>query len=145
MLYLKWFWQQKNLEKFKMSKQIRNLPSKDIKSFLNNNKNIELLDVRTKEEWDQIGKPNGDALGIKTHFITIQRSPDPEANKGFVVEVKNKADIKKDLLIICRSGARSMMAAQLLSQEGFNCINISDGFEGNGEDQGWKNENLPSS
>ena len=42
-----------------MSKQIRNLPSKDIKSFLNNNKNIELLDVRTKEEWDQIGKPNG--------------------------------------------------------------------------------------
>ena len=38
-----------------------------------------------------------------------------------------------------------MMAAQLLSQEGFNCINISDGFEGNGVDQGWKNENLPSS
>ena len=31
-----------------------------------------------------------------------------------------------------------MMAAQLLSKEGFNCINISDGFEGNGEDQGWK-------
>ena len=128
-----------------MNKEIKNLLSKEIKNYISTNKDIELLDVRTKEEWDQVGKPNGEALGIKTHFITIQRSPDPEANKGFVAEVKNKADIKKDLLIICRSGARSMMAAQLLSQEGFNCINISDGFEGNGTDQGWKKENLPSS
>jgi len=47
------------------------------------------------------------------------------------------------LLIICRSGARSMMAAQLLSKEGFNCINISDGFEGNGENNGWNKEKLP--
>ena len=128
-----------------MNKEIKNLPSKEIKNYISTNKNIELLDVRAKEEWDQIGKPNGEVIGIKTHFITIQRSSDPEANKGFIAEVKNKADIKKDLLIICRSGARSMMAAQLLSQEGFNCINISDGFEGNGADQGWKNENLPSS
>ena len=126
-----------------MNKEIKNLSSKEIKNYISTNKDIELLDVRTEEEWDQIGKPNGEALGIKTHFITIQRSPDPEANKGFVAEVKNKADIKKDLLIICRSGARSMMAAQLLSQEGFKCINISDGFEGNEKNSGWKNIDLP--
>ena len=126
-----------------MNKEIKNLPSKEIKNYISTNKDIELLDVRTEEEWDQIGKPNGEALGVKTHFITIQRSPDPDANKGFVAEVKNKADIKKDLLIICRSGARSMMAAQLLSKEGFNCINISDGFEGNGENNGWNKEKLP--
>ena len=126
-----------------MNKEIKNLSSKEIKNYISTNKDIELLDVRTEEEWDQIGKPNGEELGIKTHFITIQRSPDPEANKGFVAEVKNKADIKKDLLIICRSGARSMMAAQLLSQEGFKCINISDGFEGNEKNSGWKNIDLP--
>jgi hypothetical protein len=37
-----------------------------------------------------------------------------------------------------------MVASQLLSQEKINCINVSDGFEGNGEDPGWKNEGLPS-
>ena len=37
-----------------------------------------------------------------------------------------------------------MMAAQLLSQEQIKCINISDGFEGNGDSPGWKNESLPS-
>jgi rhodanese-related sulfurtransferase len=127
-----------------MDKEIKNLPSKEIKNYISNNKNVELLDVRTPEEWETIGKPDGEKLGIKTHYITIARSPDPDANKGFVAEVKNKADISKDLLIICRSGARSMMACQLLSKEGFNCTNISDGFEGNGENQGWKKENLPS-
>ena len=37
-----------------------------------------------------------------------------------------------------------MIAAQLLSQEEIKCINISDGFEGNGENPGWKQEGLPS-
>ena len=37
-----------------------------------------------------------------------------------------------------------MMAAQLLSQEKIKCINISDGFEGNGKNLGWKQEGLPS-
>ena len=45
---------------------------------------------------------------------------------------------------MCKAGGRSMMAAQLLSQENISCINISDGFEGNGENSGWKNEGLPS-
>ena len=59
-------------------------------------------------------------------------------------EVKNKIDSNKELLIMCKAGGRSMMAAQLLSQENIKCINISDGFEGNSESSGWKNENLPS-
>ena len=126
-----------------MDKEIKNLPSKEIKNYISNNKNVELLDVRTPEEWETIGKPDGEKLGIKTHYITIVRSPDPDANKGFVAEVKNKADTSKELLIICRSGARSMMACHLLSKEGFNCTNISDGFEGSNENLGWKNLDLP--
>ncbi len=37
------------------------------------------------------------------------------------------------------------MAATLLQQEGYkNCINISDGFEGNANaGPGWKNSNMP--
>ena len=48
------------------------------------------------------------------------------------------------LLVNFWHGGRSMVAAQLLSQENIKCINISDGFEGNSESSGWKNENLPS-
>jgi rhodanese-related sulfurtransferase len=124
---------------------IKQLKSSDVKNFINDNKNVELLDVRTQAEWDDIGKPDGEKLGLKTHFVTIVRSPDPSVNKEFLEEVKKKIDSNKQLLIICKAGGRSMMAAQLLSQEKIECINISDGFEGNGENPGWKEEGLPSS
>jgi rhodanese-related sulfurtransferase len=124
---------------------IKQLKSSDIKKFISENKDIELLDVRTQEEWDDIGKPDGEKLGLKTHFVTISRSPDPDLNKEFIEEVKKKIDPNKQLLVICKAGGRSMMAAQLLSQEQIECINIIDGFEGNGENVGWKNEGLPSS
>tara|TARA_B100000767_G_C19371612_1_gene372115 strand:+ start:76 stop:453 length:378 start_codon:yes stop_codon:yes gene_type:complete len=123
---------------------IKQIKSSEIKNFIDENKNIELLDVRTQEEWDNIGKPDGEKLGLKTHFITIVRSPDPSANESFVKEVKSKIDSSKQLLIMCKAGGRSMMASQLLSQENIICINVSDGFEGNGENAGWKNEGLPS-
>ena len=123
---------------------IKQLKSSGIKNFISENKDVELLDVRTQEEWDSIGKPDGEKLGLKTHFVTIVRSPDPDANKEFIEEVKKQVNQEKQLLILCKAGGRSMMAAQLLSQEKIKCINISDGFEGNGKNLGWKQEGLPS-
>ena len=123
---------------------IKQIKSSEIKNFLIDNKNIELLDVRTQDEWDNVGKPDGEKLGLKTHFVTIVRSPEPSANKDFIEEVKKIIDPNKELLVMCKAGGRSMTASLLLSQEKINCINVSDGFEGNGEDPGWKNEGLPS-
>ena len=123
---------------------IKQIKSSEIKTFLIDNKNVELLDVRTQEEWDSVGRPDGKDLGLKTHFITIARSSDPETNKEFIKKVKKVINPKKDLLVMCKAGGRSMMASQLLTQEKINCINVSDGFEGNGDDLGWKNEGLPS-
>jgi|TARA_B110000444_G_C18583739_1_gene475170 rhodanese-related sulfurtransferase len=123
---------------------IKQIKSSEIKNFLINNKNVELLDVRTQDEWDNVGKPDGDKLGLKTHFVTITRSPEPSANKNFIEKVKNVVDQSKELLVMCKAGGRSMMASQLLSEENIKCINVSDGFEGNGENPGWKNEGLPS-
>jgi rhodanese-related sulfurtransferase len=123
---------------------IKQIKSSEIKKLLTDNKNVDLLDVRTQEEWENIGRPDGENLGLKTHFITIVRSPDPAANKEFIEEVKKVIDPKKELLVMCKAGGRSMMASELLSQENINCINVSDRFEGNGEDLGWKNEGLPS-
>jgi rhodanese-related sulfurtransferase len=123
---------------------IKQIKSSEIKELLTGNKNVELLDVRTQDEWDDVGKPDGENLGLKTHFITIARSSDPETNKEFIEKVKKVINPKKDLLVMCKAGGRSMMASQLLTQEKINCINVSDGFEGNGDDLGWKNEGLPS-
>jgi rhodanese-related sulfurtransferase len=123
---------------------IKQIKSSEIKDFLTDNKNVELLDVRTQDEWDNVGKPNGEKLGLKTHFVTIVRSPEQSANKDFIEKVKKVIDSNKELLVMCKAGGRSMVASQLLSQENIKCINVSDGFEGNGENPGWKNEGLPS-
>ena len=123
---------------------IKQIKSSEIKNFLIDNKNVELLDVRTQDEWDNIGKPDGEKIGLKTHFVTIIRSLEPSVNKDFIEEVKKVIDVNKELLVICKAGGRSMMASQLLSQENIKCINVNDGFEGNGENPGWKNEGLPS-
>jgi rhodanese-related sulfurtransferase len=41
---------------------IKQLPSKDLTNFIKDNPKSVLLDVRTKEEWDQIGKPDGELV-----------------------------------------------------------------------------------
>ena len=51
---------------------IKQIPSNKIQDFVRENPKSVLLDVRTKEEWDQIGKPDGDKIGIKTYFLSSQ-------------------------------------------------------------------------
>ena len=123
---------------------IKQIPSKEIKEFLKKNPKCILLDVRTKEEWDTIGKPNGDKIGLKTYFLSIQFGNERIFNKNFIQEFKNLAiNQDKNILIICRSGTRSQFVAELLTKENYTCVNISDGFEGNQENIGWKECNLP--
>ena len=123
---------------------IKQISSKEIKEYLKNNPKCVLLDVRTKEEWDTIGKPNGEKIGLKTYFLSIQFGNEMIFNENFIQEFKNLAiNQDKNILIICRSGARSQFAAELLTKENYTCVNISDGFEGNQENVGWKKCDLP--
>jgi len=123
---------------------IKQLASKDIKSYLMAEPNSVLLDVRTKEEWDTIGKPDGEKIGLKTYFLSIQLGNERIFNENFVQEFKN-LNIGQDheILTMCRSGSRSQVAAELLTRENYTCSNISDGFEGNQENVGWKKCDLP--
>ena len=106
--------------------------------------NSVLLDVRTKEEWNTIGKPDGEKIGLKTYFLSIQFGNERIFNENFIQEFKNlKINQEKNILITCRSGARSQFAAELLTKENYRCVNISDGFEGNQANIGWKECNLP--
>ena len=106
--------------------------------------NSVLLDVRTKEEWDMIGKPDGEKIGLKTYFLSIQFGNERIFNENFVQEFKN-LNIGQDheILAMCRSGGRSQAAVELLTRENYTCSNISDGFEGNQENVGWKECDLP--
>ena len=123
---------------------IKQLASKDIKDYLITKPNSVLLDVRTKEEWDTIGKPDGEKIGLKTYFLSIQFGDERIFNENFIQEFKNlKINQDKNILITCRSGARSQFAAELLTKENYTCVNISDGFEGNQENVGWKKSDLP--
>jgi rhodanese-related sulfurtransferase len=123
---------------------IKQLAAKDIRSYLTVEPDSVLLDVRTNEEWETIGKPGGEKIGLKTYFLSIQFGKERIFNENFVQEFKNLAiNQDRNILIICRSGARSQFAAELLTKENYTCVNISDGFEGNQENVGWKKCNLP--
>jgi len=120
---------------------IKQITCKEIKDYLKNNPESVLLDVRTQEEWDNDGKPDGDKIGLKTYFLEIRR----DAFFDFVQEFKN-LDINKDkdILVICKSGERSQISAELLLRENYKSINVSDGFMGSQEGVGWKKNGLPS-
>ena len=125
-------------------KTIKQLTSKEIIEYIKIKSNCVLLDVRTQKELDQIGKPDGETIGLKTYLLSFQFGEERVFNKNFVQEFKN-LNISKDqeILIICRSGNRSQQAAELLTKENYTCLNISDGFEGNNENVGWKKCELP--
>jgi len=42
--------------------EVEELPSKQVQDFLQNHPDSVLVDVRTQEEWDIIGKPDGDSI-----------------------------------------------------------------------------------
>ena len=117
---------------------IKQIKSSEIKKFIKNNPKTVLLDVRTEEEWNTVGKPDTKELGIKSYFITISQDP------NFLDEVKKNINKENQVLVMCAAGGRSIIAANLLANEGYNTFNVSDGFSGNGQDPGWKNLELPS-
>ena len=116
---------------------IKQIKSSDIKKFIQDNPNTVLLDVRTEDEWNTVGKPETKDLGIKSYFITISQDP------SFIENVKNEINKDKKILVMCAAGGRSIIAATLLSKEGYAALNVSDGFSGNNQDPGWKNSGLP--
>ena len=117
---------------------IKQIKSSEIKKFIESNPDTVLLDVRTEDEWNTVGKPDTKDLGIKSFFITISQ------DSSFLDRVKQSIDKKEQVLVMCAAGGRSIIAANLLANEGYYTLNVSDGFSGNGQDPGWKNLGLPS-
>ena len=124
---------------------IKQIKSSEVKKLLEEKPKTVILDVRTNDELNSVGKINAEDLGSKTYHVEV--SPDlgnwQEPDPNFVENVKKQINKDTPVLISCAAGGRSLIAANLLEQEGYTAMNLSDGFSGNGQDPGWKNSGLP--
>ena len=114
----------------------------------------DLVDIRSSMEYLFIGHPHA---AINIPWID---EPDWKVNPHFATEVRKlllggaieHGEIHSaPILLICRSGKRSVEAGELLVREGFmNVYNVDEGFEGELDEKhhrstlgGWRYHDLP--
>lgn len=112
-----------------------------------NRNRVKIIDCRTKDEFAS-GHPEM-AVNIPIEFMvdgSVVHNPD------FEFDVEKVADRSDTVLMICRTGRRSLIAAMRMLQAGYPDVkNITDGFEGKTKKRldygtagsGWKNSALP--
>ncbi|NBW78547.1 MAG: rhodanese-like domain-containing protein [Betaproteobacteria bacterium] len=103
-----------------------------------------LVDVRSDAEREWVGFVPG-ALAI-----AWKQWPGMAINPEFDERIQNASPDSKKLLLLCRSGVRSIAAAQRATALGLEAYNILEGFEGNpdtlghrGTLGGWRFHGLP--
>jgi len=116
--------------------------------FLNSTPQALMVDCRSEMEFLFVGHPAG-AL-----HVSWNDGPDWEVNPHFVGQVKKVAGTNhahRPIVLICRSGNRSIEAGETLERAGFTDVyNVLHGFEGDldenhhrGSKNGWRYEGLP--
>ena len=76
-------------------------------------------------EYFFVGHPVG------AHHVAWNDGPDWDINPHFVGQVKKVASMNRPIVLICRSGHRSLDAGVALEKAGFSDVyNVLDGFEG---------------
>lgn len=104
-----------------------------------------LVDVRTIEERVFVGYVPDSVHVPWATGTSLTRNP------RFVRELENKVGKDKTILLLCRSGKRSTLAAEAAIKAGFtNVFNVLEGFEGElgerlhrGRNDGWRHHDLP--
>jgi rhodanese-related sulfurtransferase len=93
-----------------------------------------IVDVRTRAEWDWVGRVP-EAVEIEWN-----QYPGGVRNPNFLAELKRQIDTEALVMFLCRSGVRSIGAATAASAAGYtNCYNILEGFEGDKDASGHRN------
>ncbi|MBC7779565.1 MAG: rhodanese-like domain-containing protein [Proteobacteria bacterium] len=107
--------------------------------------NARLVDVRSRAEWEYVGRVPG---AVELEWKSW---PGMVPNPAFLGALGAALDPKVPALFMCRSGARSHEAAVAATAAGFtDCYNVLQGFEGDKDaDQhrntvgGWRAAGLP--
>ena len=106
---------------------------------------VVLVDVRTTEERKFVGYVPDSVHVPWATGTALTRNP------RFVRELEVKVGKQATIVLLCRSGNRSVLAAQAATQVGFSRVfNILEGFEGQldtqqhrGGSNGWRFHGLP--
>ena len=106
---------------------------------------VQLVDVRTAEERKFVGHVPGTVHVAWASGTSLTRNP------RFVRELEAKVGKDTPVLLLCRSGKRSVLAAEAAAKAGFTHVfNILEGFEGEIDEQqhrggsdGWRLHGLP--
>lgn len=104
-----------------------------------------LVDVRTGEERKFVGQVPGSIHVAWATGTSLTRNP------RFARELEAKVRKDEPVLLLCRSGKRSVLAAEAAAKAGFTSVfNVLEGFEGelNGDQRrgtadGWRFHGLP--
>ena len=103
-----------------------------------------LVDVRTDAEREWVGKVPG-AIAV-----AWKQWPGMAANPNFDEQLRAAVPEGKKVALLCRSGVRSVAAAQRAAGLGIEAYNILEGFEGDvdangqrGSLSGWRKRGLP--
>ena len=126
---------------------MKHVTPKAAHTFLAANPEALLIDVRSEIEFLFVGHPKG------AIHVSWNDGPDWDINPHFVGEVKKLAGHggERPVVLICRSGTRSVAAGEALVQAGFKSVyNVLHGFEGELDEQhhrgtvnGWRHDGLP--
>jgi len=124
---------------------MKHLKPREAYQFLQQNPQAVLIDCRSEMEYLFVGHPHG------AHHVAWNDGPDWDINPHFVGQVKKVASADRPVVVICRSGQRSVAAGLELEAAGFGDVyNVLEGFEGSLDEQrhrgsinGWRKEGLP--
>lgn len=104
-----------------------------------------LVDVRTRPEWEYVGRVPDSIL------VEWQTWPGGQPNPAFLEQLRAQVSPETPVLFLCRSGARSHAAAKLAAEAGYaRSYNVLQGFEGDKDAAGhrssvggWRFAGLP--
>ncbi|RKP50477.1 rhodanese-like domain-containing protein [Trinickia fusca] len=99
------------------------------------NPNARLVDVRTRAELDWVGRPLvGDGQYVHVEWT---RYPGGVPNAEFINQLREWVAPEQPVIFMCRSAARSKLAAVAAAQAGFaQAFDLLEGFEGAKDAQG---------
>ncbi|OGA41518.1 MAG: sulfurtransferase [Betaproteobacteria bacterium RIFCSPLOWO2_12_FULL_62_13] len=124
---------------------MKHLEPREAYEFLKNNANAVFIDCRSEMEYLFVGHPAGAIL------VPWNDGPNWEINPDFVAHVKKATSFDRPIVLICRSGNRTLDAGRALEEAGFTQVyNVLHGFEGELDEKhqrnsttGWRYEGLP--
>ena len=103
-----------------------------------------LVDVRTDAEREWVGRVPG------AQAVAWKQWPGMAANADFDTQLRAAVPEGMKVVLLCRSGVRSVAAAQRAATLGLEAYNILEGFEGDadangqrGHVGGWRRAGLP--